>query len=148
MFQILVIVILIYYTVPQLLLKKKYIAFTIVSIFTVFVVTLILTNVVPDQFLGLDKTVGELPGPRLGPGSGVGGPGPRFEDGPPLDVNRRPPSRFFINLLLIAIAYMIATFVETFLFAQRKEEEIIINKNEALQTELKLLKSQINPHFL
>mgnify|MGYP003671530295 FL=1 len=147
-FQILVIAILIYYTVPQLLLKKKYIAFTIVSIITVFVVTLILTNVVPDQFLGLDKTVGELPGPRLGPGSGVGGPGPRFEDGPPLDVNRRPPSRFFINLLLIAIAYMIATLVELFLLAQRKEEEIVINKNEALQTELKLLKSQINPHFL
>ena len=149
-FQILVIAILIYCTVPKLLLKKKYIAFTIVSIFTIFVVTLILTNVVPDQFLGLDKPVGELPGPRLGPGTGVSGPGPgpRFEDGPPLDVNRRPPSRFFINLLLIAIAYMIATFVETFLFAQRKEEEIIINKNEALQTELKLLKSQINPHFL
>lgn len=148
-FQILVIAILIYYTVPQLLLKKKYIAFTLVSIITVFVVTLILTNVVPDQILGLDN-VGQVPGPRFGPGPGVGGPGsgPRFEDGPPLDVNRRPPSRFFINLLLIAIAYVIATLVETFLLAQRKEEEIVINKNEALQTELKLLKSQINPHFL
>ena len=111
-FQILVIAILIYYTVPQLLLKKKYIAFTLVSIITVFVVTLILTNVVPDQILGLDN-VGQVPGPRFGPGPGVGGPGsgPRFEDGPPLDVNRRPPSRFFINLLLIAIAYVIATLV-------------------------------------
>ncbi|WP_339836983.1 histidine kinase [uncultured Maribacter sp.] len=143
-FQILVIAILIYYTVPQLLLKKKYIAFTIVSIITVFVVTLILTNVVPDQILSLDN-VGQVPGPRFGPGPGQG---PRFEDGPPLDVNRRPPSRFFINLLLIAIAYVIATLVEIFLLAQRKEEEIVINKNEALQTELKLLKSQINPHFL
>ncbi|GAA0720994.1 hypothetical protein GCM10009430_21770 [Aquimarina litoralis] len=46
------------------------------------------------------------------------------------------------------IAYLIATFLETFLFAQRKEEEMIISKNENLQTELKLLKSQINPHFL
>ena len=148
-FQILVIAILIYYTVPQLLLKKKYIAFTIVSLITVFVVTLVLTNVVPNQILGLEN-LDQVPGPRFGPGPGAGGPagGPRFEDGPPLDVNRRPPSRFFINLLLIAIAYVIATLVEIFLFAQRKEEEIVINKNEALQTELKLLKSQINPHFL
>ncbi|WP_159447555.1 sensor histidine kinase [Maribacter arcticus] len=51
-------------------------------------------------------------------------------------------------MLLIAIAYVIATLVEIFMLAQRKEEEIIINKNDALQTELKLLKSQINPHFL
>eukprot|EP01093_Parvamoeba_rugata_P013506 TRINITY_DN4135_c0_g4_i3.p1 TRINITY_DN4135_c0_g4~~TRINITY_DN4135_c0_g4_i3.p1 ORF type:complete len:366 (+),score=42.12 TRINITY_DN4135_c0_g4_i3:606-1703(+) len=149
-FQILVIAILIYYTVPQLLLKKKYIAFTVVSIITVFVVTLILTNVVTDQILGPENTIGQAPGPRLGSRpEGLGpGSGPRFEDGPPIEINRRPPSRFFINLLLIAIAYVIATLVEIFLLAQRKEEEIVINKNEALQTELKLLKSQINPHFL
>ncbi|MGO4918734.1 sensor histidine kinase [Maribacter spongiicola] len=148
-FQILVIAILIYYTVPQLLLKKKYIAFTIVSLITVFVVTLVLTNVVPNQILGLEN-VDQAPGPRLGPRpEGLGpGSGPRFENGPPLESNRRPPSRFFINLLLIAIAYVIGTLVEIFLLAQRKEEEIVINKNEALQTELKLLKSQINPHFL
>jgi len=150
LFQIVVIAILIYYTVPQLLLKKKYIAFTIVSIITVFVVTLILTNIVPDQILGSENTIRQMPGPGFGQGPGAGGPGtgPRFEDGPPLDINRRPPSRYFINLLLIALAYVIATLVELFLFARRKEEEIVINKNEALQTELKLLKSQINPHFL
>tara|TARA_R110002126_G_scaffold173894_1_gene322438 strand:- start:46 stop:1143 length:1098 start_codon:yes stop_codon:yes gene_type:complete len=149
-FQILIIAILIYYTVPQLLLKKKYIAFTIVSIIMVFVITLILTNIVPDQILGPENTIRQMPGPGFGQGPGAGGPGsgPRFEDGPPLEINRRPPSRFFINLLLIAIAYVIATLVEIFLLAQRKEEEIVLNKNEALQTELKLLKSQINPHFL
>jgi LytS/YehU family sensor histidine kinase len=65
-----------------------------------------------------------------------------------MDIIRKPPSKFFINLLLISIACVVATLVEIFLFAQRKEEEIVINKNEALQTELKLLKSQINPHFL
>lgn len=31
---------------------------------------------------------------------------------------------------------------------QKKEQETILIKNEALQSELKLLKSQINPHFL
>tara|TARA_R110000744_G_scaffold371870_1_gene483142 strand:+ start:792 stop:1856 length:1065 start_codon:yes stop_codon:yes gene_type:complete len=139
LFQIFVIAILIYYTVPQLLFKKKYIPFTLVSIATIIVVTLILTNIIPEAILRPESTIG--PGPRPGPG-------PRFENGPPLDSIRRPPSKFFINLLLIAIAYVIATLVEIFMLAQRKEEEIIINKNEALQTELKLLKSQINPHFL
>ncbi|APQ19015.1 sensor histidine kinase [Maribacter hydrothermalis] len=138
-FQIVVIAILIYYTIPQLLLKKKYMWFTLVSIATVFIVTLVLSNLVSTPNLGMN--------PDFGPGPGIGSR-PHFEDGPPLVANRRPPSRFFINLLLIAIAYAIATLVELFLFAQKKEEEIIINKNEALQTELKLLKSQINPHFL
>ena len=142
-FQILIIAILIYYTVPQLLLKKKYIAFTVVSIVTIIVVTLILSNISPNLTLGVEGEMGQLPGPGPRPE-----PGPRFENGQPLSGNPRPPSRFFINFLLIALAYVIATLVEIFLFAQRKEEEIVINKNEALQTELKLLKSQINPHFL
>ncbi|MGB5318396.1 sensor histidine kinase, partial [Eudoraea sp.] len=58
------------------------------------------------------------------------------------------PPQFFIHFLVLSISYVLATFMETFLFAQKKEEEVIVNKNEALQTELKLLKSQINPHFL
>jgi LytS/YehU family sensor histidine kinase len=51
-------------------------------------------------------------------------------------------------MLLIAVSYVLATFIETFIFAQKKQEETIQNKNEMLETELKLLKSQINPHFL
>ncbi|TLP79163.1 sensor histidine kinase [Maribacter sp. ACAM166] len=121
--QILTVAALIYYTSPFLLLKKKYVTFILVSLVLVLVGTFMLTNIFPK-------------------------PGPGIEMGPPIGMERRPPSKFFINLLLITIAYIIATFVETFLFAQRKEEEIIINKNESLQTELKLLKSQINPHFL
>lgn len=139
-FQIIVIAVLIYLTVPYLLLRRKYILFAIASITVVVGLTLILTNVIPwSGGMVNEPNMGTLPGPR---------PGPRFDGGRPLQELRRPPSRFFINLLLITIAYIIATLVEIFLFAQRKEEEIIINKNEALQTELKLLKSQINPHFL
>ncbi|WP_344930303.1 sensor histidine kinase [Aquimarina addita] len=71
---------------------------------------------------------------------------------PPIEALRKPgpkpPSQFAFNFLIFTVSYVIATFIETFIFAQKKEEEIIKSKNETLQTELKLLKSQINPHFL
>jgi len=60
----------------------------------------------------------------------------------------RPPSKILINCLFMALCYSFAAFVETFLFIQKKDEELILNRNESLQTELKFLKSQINPHFL
>ena len=142
-FQILAIAVLIYYSAPKLLLKKKYILFTLVSFVTIIVVTFILTNLSSDPMLGTNTLQGPGPGPGPGPFNG-----PKLDMAPPMEMNRRPPSKFFVNLLLVAIAYVIATLVETFLFVQRKDEELIINKNEALQTELKLLKSQINPHFL
>ena len=49
---------------------------------------------------------------------------------------------------MIAIAYSIATSIELFIYVNEREKETIKRKNESLQTELKLLKSQINPHFL
>ena len=61
---------------------------------------------------------------------------------------RRMPSKFFIQFLFISISFILATFIETFVFALSKEKESVENKNENLQIELKLLKSQINPHFL
>ena len=60
----------------------------------------------------------------------------------------KPPPKFLIDFLVLTITFVLTTFMETFLFAQKKEKETIRNKNENLQTELKLLKSQINPHFL
>ena len=38
--------------------------------------------------------------------------------------------------------------LETFAFAQKKDEALIMSKTEAVKNELKFLKSQINPHFL
>ncbi|MGY8913845.1 MAG: sensor histidine kinase, partial [Flavobacteriales bacterium] len=76
-----------------------------------------------------------------------GGQPPVFEGRPP-GIQPMAPPQFLIHLLFLSIAYVLSTFMETFLFAQKKEEETIRNKNENLQTELKLLKSQINPHFL
>ncbi len=133
-FQIVVIAVLIYLTAPGLLFKKKHVLFGVVS----------LALIALCSFLISDGLVGPMNGP------------PPFEEGPPpsnhgrLLPGRPPfaPPQFLIHFLALSIAYILATFVETFLFAQKKEEEIIANKNEALQTELKLLKSQINPHFL
>lgn len=85
-------------------------------------------------------------------------PGP-----PPRDAQRKPPpnprknltqfgkalnSPFLINFLLLCITFILTTVIEVFLFAKRKEAALILSKTETLETELKLLKSQINPHFL
>jgi|GEM_PF-565969 len=94
-----------------------------------------------------------------------------FERGPPMGIEdddevtaRRPPPRgrngeltsfgrllnspFLINFLLLCLTFILSSVIEIFLFAKRKEEALILSKTETLKTELKLLKSQINPHFL
>ncbi|WP_339714013.1 histidine kinase [uncultured Kriegella sp.] len=119
--QVLVVAVLVYYTAPVLLLKKKYTYFILVSL----VLLLVCSAVSSQIFQGPPPRRGALPNMRV-----------------------QPPPRFLIEFLLLTIAYVLATIVETFLFAQKQEEETIRNKNENLQTELKLLKSQINPHFL
>ncbi len=124
--QIVVIAVLIYYTAPALLFKKKYVPFILISLALI----VFCAAMISDHFVGL-----------------ISGQPPR-QAGPPPPMRPRVPPQFLIHFLILSIAYVLATFVETFLFAQKKEEENIRNKNENLQTELKLLKSQINPHFL
>lgn len=124
--QIVVIAVLIYYTAPALLFKKKYVPFVLISLALIVFCAAIISE------------------PVLGLFSGQ----PPREAGPLRPMRPRVPPQFLIHFLIMSIAYVLATFVETFLFAQKKEEETIRNKNENLQTELKLLKSQINPHFL
>lgn len=133
-FQIVVIAALIYLTAPGLLFKKKHVLFGVVSLALIALCSFIISEGFIDR---------------------IDGP-PPFEEGPPPGNRDGPlpgrppfaPPQFLIHFLALSIAYILATFVETFLFAQKKEEEIIVSKNEALRTELKLLKSQINPHFL
>jgi len=124
--QIVVVAVLIYYTAPALLFRKKYVLFVVIS----------LTLIVFCSALVSESLMGILGGR------------PIHKVGPPPGVRPKAPPQFLIHFLILSIAYVLATFVETFLFAQKKEEETIRNKNENLQTELKLLKSQINPHFL
>ncbi|MFD2562387.1 sensor histidine kinase [Aquimarina rubra] len=121
-FQVFLIAGLIFYLAEKFLFKKKYLLFFVISILAIGLCTFISSNLFTP--------------PRM----------PRIDE--LRHMPRRPPSRFLITLLFLTISYVIATFLETFLFAQKKEEETIRSKNENLQTELKLLKSQINPHFL
>lgn len=133
-FQLALIVGLVFYAAPKLLFKRKYTWFAGLSIVLIVVLA----------FVSSELFSSAPPRPMLRR------PPPPMRGGPML--NERPaikiPSRFFIHLLLLSISFVLATFWETFLFAKKKEEETIRNKNENLQTELKLLKSQINPHFL
>ena len=135
--QLLLISGLMFYAVPRLLLKKKYIHFFLFSILAIGVCS----------FLSSSFSLGGSIPPL-----GADMPPPRGNMVPPGEMRGAPrrigPSRFFVHILLITVSYVLATFIETFVFAQKKQEETIRNKNEMLQTELKLLKSQINPHFL
>lgn len=130
-FQTLLLVGLIFYAAPNLLFKKKYLIFAVISFLSVLVLAFISSS--------LDHNLQVRPPFISGP------------PGPPDAGQGRPPqgaSLFFIHILTLSLSYILATFIETFIFAQKKEEETIRNKSEKLQTELKFLKSQINPHFL
>ncbi|WP_025740257.1 sensor histidine kinase [Aquimarina pacifica] len=127
--QIFLISIIIFYLAETFLFKKEYFLFAIICITTICICTFL-----SSYFFS--------PTPPIPPNHA---PGMRM----PLESpHRKPPSKFLINLLFLSFSSMLATSIEIFLFAQRKEEETIRRKSENLQTELKLLKSQINPHFL
>ena len=127
-FQIILIGGLIYLIAPKLLFKKKYLLFSIVSVIVIMASAYILTN---------------LFGMPLEPHQPINDFGP-----PPGLERRKPPSHFLFNLLILSIAYILALAVEVFNHLKEKEAETIKTKNVNLQNELKLLKSQINPHFL
>jgi sensor histidine kinase YesM len=58
------------------------------------------------------------------------------------------PTRWIPRLVPLIIAYLGTTLVEITRYANRKEKEAIRLDKEKLETELKFLKSQVNPHFL
>ncbi len=126
-FQICIIGGIIYFAVPVLLLKKRTLLFWIFIVASVLVLSIFSAHLL--SILGFQP------------------PHP-----PPSELGERPPpmgpSRFIVNFLTLCITASISTGIEMFIFAEKKERENILNKNEMLQTELKLLKFQINPHFL
>mgnify|MGYP001944162248 CR=1 FL=1 len=117
---------LVYVFAPRYLFKGKYVVFILVSL-TLFMVTAQLL-VLADPGPGMHRP--ELP-------SGFPPPG-----------MPRPPSRGVLFSLVLLVAYAVAAFVEGVSYAQKKAKEAMASKNEQLQTELKFLRSQINPHFL
>jgi hypothetical protein len=74
--------------------------------------------------------------------------GPVKRNHPLPPPSRHAPSMFWNMLLIFSTTFSIAILWESTVFAMKKEEETIKNKAEHVKTELKLLKSQINPHFL
>lgn len=129
-FQFLLIGASIYYASPTLLFRKKYLLFALFSIVVIVLSVWMISMLFP---LYMEKI------PAMGR--------PQFGPPPPPDI-RRPPSHFLLHTLILTITYILANGIETFIFFQKKEEETIKAKNINLQNELKLLKSQINPHFL
>lgn len=132
--QISIVSILVYYLVPKFLFHKKYIPFICISILVLTLFSYIATQV-PKQDIPIHQMEKQVRGMRLPP---------KMEK----KISTRPPLRIFTMSLLLFASYSLTVVIEIILFAQKKEEEIVLSKNENLQTELKLLKSQINPHFL
>lgn len=56
--------------------------------------------------------------------------------------------RWFREVMHLLIALLGSTVIGVTRFANRKEKEAVYLQNEKLETELKFLKSQVNPHFL
>lgn len=115
---------LIAYAVPQFLFQKKFLQFFIITISGI-----LLSALISSQF---------GPSPKLGPPPGT--------EVRPESV--RIPSRFLIHLLVMSISSVAAILIETIIYARNKEQMATIAKAELMESELKLLKMQINPHFL
>ncbi|TXK76837.1 sensor histidine kinase [Mesonia sp. K4-1] len=123
-FQILLFAGLIFFGAPKLLFEKKYLIFTFLSLFFILGSAYISSEIMQ-------------PPPANRPRLGL--------------MRRMPgsiPTKFFVNLLMMAISFVLATLLETFVYVQRKEKGIALAKAELNEAELKFLKMQINPHFL
>ena len=124
-FQIILISFLIDSAAPHLLFKKKYVLFLLSSLFLIVLFSVI------DNFI---FSFSRLPPPDFSPHE---------------KANLIPSILVHLSQsLILLVAFLLALFVEVIEFSKQKEQETILIKSEAVQSELKLLKSQINPHFL
>lgn len=123
-FQALLIIGLVFVLAPKLLFKKKYLQFTLFSLALLLICAFVSGSIVQGHELGMKQP----PPPEFG--------------------HKKLPIPILINLLLLSVSYILAIFLETFSFAQKNEEALILSKTENVENELKFLKSQINPHFL
>ena len=131
--QIIALLLMIYFLFPVYFRKRRYL-FIITS---VLLLTLIV--IIVNYFF-----------PQLGP---QGLPPPRHS-GPPPPPPHIPPReipiffRLFNTALPIGVSMTIALFGEFWAMYNQKEKDMLALEIEKTDAELKLLKSQINPHFL
>lgn len=118
--QIIVITILSYYLIPKWLFKNNIFLFILTLLGLVLVLNYLSTELIFSH-------PQEFREERR----------PRFE-----------PSAFFVNFLMIVLAAVSCIVIEAFVFIKNKEEALLISKSERIESEIKFLKSQINPHFL
>ncbi len=146
LFQIALIAGLIFYAAKTLLFKKRYLLFTLISLVSILFCAQISSSL--SQLPTRPEQQVEMR--RQGPPPGMEQPPPDHlaQGRKPLMPPRAVPTKFFIHFLMLSISFMMAAFIEVFIFARRKEEEHLRMEKEHLQTELKFLKTQINPHFL
>ncbi len=123
MSQIVMIVIGIKYLIPTFLLKKKYKEFALYSLVAVVIISLIINSI--------EVEILELPDIH-----------DRFKDNEPDNFD------FLPNIFPHAIALIVASLGEALHYANMRMRESDRLKSEKLETEMKFLKSQINPHFL
>lgn len=121
--QAIIIIVGIKYLIPEFLLKKKYRYFVGYSLTAVVLLSLLI-NYIEGNILGLPDIHD------------------RFKDGKPDKFD------FVPYLFPHAIALIIASLGETLHYANMRVQETTLLKSEKLETEMKFLKSQINPHFL
>lgn len=120
-FQAISILLIAYLLFPRLFIEKKTKLFVICCISFILITTFI------------SAALWKQP-PLIGPM----GMGPQVQ----------PPAPILINGFSITIAVVVVTIIELLTYTKRREELLLLSRNENLQNELKLLKSQINPHFL
>ncbi|MCF8715571.1 histidine kinase [Joostella atrarenae] len=128
-FQTLLIIAVNYLLAPKLIIKKKYFVFIAISLGLIITLSFFSSEFIR-SINPPEMNMPERPFP-------------------PNRSPRKPiPSAFFIHVLFLSISLIIATIIEILIENKKKEEALIISKTETLETELKLLRSQINPHFL
>ena len=114
---------IIYIAVPKFLFNKKYVYFILATLPIVVMCAFVSAEFAPKPDLRRP--------PFQGMGRGHG-----------------PPSKYFVHLLVLFISSVSAVLLETFILVQQKEKGMALAKAELMESELKFLKMQINPHFL
>ena len=128
---IIVIYINVLYLLPKFLLQKKHLLFVLAALVLLITTVLIMHHDIfpwSNWFLSRPTEVEESAVRELRGSSG----GAKW-------------MREFVRLI---IAFLGSTLFEIIRFANKKEQEAIRADKEKLETELKFLKSQVNPHFL